>query len=98
MFNALPFSGKALYKYCVFYYYYYYTQVHKAVDGLHFSLPLVLLFPRNNNNFLFLRFAGKVGNWKDKITGDLNDLFDKVYNEKMAGSGLEFDFEIWKDV
>ena len=39
-------------------------------------------------------FSGKVGNWKDKFTGDLNELFDEVYNEKMAGSGLEFDFDI----
>ena len=39
-------------------------------------------------------FSGKVGNWKDKITGDLNELFDEVYKEKMAGSGLDFDFEL----
>ncbi|XP_072050078.1 sulfotransferase 1B1-like [Amphiura filiformis] len=37
---------------------------------------------------------GKVGNWKDKITGDLNALFDEVYKEKMAGSGIDFEFEI----
>ncbi|XP_072050677.1 sulfotransferase 1E1-like [Amphiura filiformis] len=37
---------------------------------------------------------GKVGTWKGKITGDLNDLFDKVYQEKMASSNLQFDFEI----
>ncbi|XP_072050084.1 sulfotransferase 1B1-like [Amphiura filiformis] len=37
---------------------------------------------------------GKVGNWKDRMTGDLNALFDEVYKEKMAGSKLHFEFEI----
>ncbi|XP_072021875.1 sulfotransferase 1B1-like [Amphiura filiformis] len=37
---------------------------------------------------------GKVGNWKDKITGDLNALFDEVYEEKMSGSGINFEFKI----
>ena len=44
--------------------------------------------------FYSFHYSGKVGNWKDKITGDLNELFDTVFKEQMADSGLQFDFEV----
>ena len=33
---------------------------------------------------------GGVGNWRKKIDGDSNALFDRVYKAQMAGSGLAF--------
>merc|ERR1719382_392762 len=35
--------------------------------------------------------AGR-GGWRSKITGALNEEFDKVHAEKMAGQSFEFDF------
>jgi len=36
---------------------------------------------------------GKIGSWKDQFTPAQSDMFDRVYAERMKGSGLEFDFE-----
>ncbi|KAJ8031418.1 Sulfotransferase 1C2 [Holothuria leucospilota] len=41
----------------------------------------------------FLR-KGVVGNWKEYFSPEQNEFFDKYYAEKMAGSGLTFDFEL----
>ncbi|KAJ8031415.1 Sulfotransferase family cytosolic 1B member 1 [Holothuria leucospilota] len=41
----------------------------------------------------FLR-KGVVGNWKEYFSPEQNEFFDKYYEEKMAGSGLTFDFEL----
>merc|ERR1719498_1340936 len=35
---------------------------------------------------------GGVGNWRKKIDGDSNALFDRVYKQQMAGTGLKFNF------
>ena len=35
---------------------------------------------------------GGVGNWRKKIDGDSDALFDRVYKQQMAGSGLKFNF------
>nr|XP_054767316.1 sulfotransferase 1C2-like [Lytechinus pictus] len=40
----------------------------------------------------FMR-KGMVGDWKNYFTEDQNRRFDKLYEEKMAGSGLEFRFD-----
>ncbi|XP_041478988.1 sulfotransferase 1C2A-like [Lytechinus variegatus] len=40
----------------------------------------------------FMR-KGMVGDWKNYFTEDQNHRFDKLYEEKMSGSGLEFGFE-----
>ncbi|XP_078348336.1 sulfotransferase 1B1-like [Oculina patagonica] len=40
----------------------------------------------------FIR-KGQVGEWKDFFTEEQNQLFDKVFKEKMEGSGLMFEFE-----
>ena len=34
---------------------------------------------------------GKVGEWKKYFTEEQNELFDKVFKERMAGTGREFD-------
>ncbi|EPS25151.1 hypothetical protein PDE_00082 [Penicillium oxalicum 114-2] len=36
---------------------------------------------------------GRIGSWKDQFTVAQNDAFDKLYRSRMAGSGLDFDFE-----
>ncbi|XP_063964869.1 sulfotransferase 1E1-like [Lytechinus pictus] len=43
-------------------------------------------------NKTFMR-KGMVGDWKNYFTEDQNRRFDQLYQEKMAGSGLEFTFE-----
>ncbi|KAL9989308.1 hypothetical protein ACROYT_G003843 [Oculina patagonica] len=40
----------------------------------------------------FIR-KGKVGGWKEYFTEEQNQLFDKVFKEKMKGTGLTFEFE-----
>ncbi|XP_033121114.1 sulfotransferase 1C2A-like [Anneissia japonica] len=41
----------------------------------------------------FLR-KGVVGDWKNYFTVAQNQAFDKIYYEKLKGSGLVFDFEM----
>ena len=41
----------------------------------------------------FMR-KGKVGNWKSQLTVEQNEYVDALYQEKIVGSGMEFDFEI----
>ena len=36
---------------------------------------------------------GQIGSWKDQFTVAQNEQFDKLYAERMKGSGLEFEFE-----
>ncbi len=36
---------------------------------------------------------GQIGSWKDQFTAAQNEQFDKLYAERMKGSGLEFEFE-----
>ena len=40
----------------------------------------------------FIR-KGKVGQWKNFFTEKQNELFDKVFKERMEGTGIEFDTE-----
>eukprot|EP00057_Strongylocentrotus_purpuratus_P034101 XP_793921.2 PREDICTED: estrogen sulfotransferase-like [Strongylocentrotus purpuratus] len=37
---------------------------------------------------------GKVGGWKDEFTVAENEYFDKIYQQNMEGSGIEFQFEL----
>ena len=36
--------------------------------------------------------AGGVGKWRERLSAADSALFDEVYREEMAGSGLTFDF------
>jgi hypothetical protein len=36
---------------------------------------------------------GRIGDWKRHFTASQNEMFDRIYKERMAGSGLDFDFE-----
>lgn len=45
----------------------------------------------------FLR-KGMVGNWKEHFTPELDERFEKEVLEKLKGSGLEFDFELWHTI
>ena len=38
---------------------------------------------------------GVIGNWKEHFTQELNEGFEKEVMEKLKGSGLELDFELW---
>ena len=38
----------------------------------------------------FIR-KGQVGEWKNYFTDEQNELFDKVFKEKVEGTGIEFD-------
>ena len=37
--------------------------------------------------------SGRIGSWKDQFTASQSDRFDALYEERMAGSGLDFQFE-----
>ena len=39
-------------------------------------------------------YIGIVGDWKTQFTVAQNEAFDKLYSEKMEGSGLHMEFEI----
>ena len=39
-------------------------------------------------------FSGKVGDWKNHFTVAENERFDRIYAEKMGGTGLSLDFEL----
>ena len=41
----------------------------------------------------FLR-KGIVGDWKNHFTSEQSAMFDAVYQEKMRGTGLSFEFEL----
>ena len=41
----------------------------------------------------FYDFAGKVGDWKSHFTVAQNEVMDALIREKLAGSGLTFDYE-----
>ena len=41
----------------------------------------------------FIR-KGQVGDWKNYFTEEQNKRFDSLYAKKIAGSGLEFEFDI----
>ena len=36
---------------------------------------------------------GEIGSWKEQFTVAQSEAFDKLYKQRMAGSGLDFDFE-----
>ncbi|MBF0398026.1 MAG: sulfotransferase domain-containing protein, partial [Desulfobacterales bacterium] len=36
---------------------------------------------------------GMSGDWKNYFTLEQNSIFDEIYNKKMTGTGLNFDFE-----
>lgn len=40
----------------------------------------------------FIR-KGQIGDWRNYMTDDISDKFDRWIREKMSGSGLEFDFD-----
>ncbi|XP_006815309.1 sulfotransferase 1C2A-like [Saccoglossus kowalevskii] len=44
-----------------------------------------------NNEGEYLR-KGVIGDWKNHFTVAENEAFEKIYNEKMEGSGLKFDW------
>ncbi len=44
----------------------------------------------------FSVFAGTVGDWRNYFTVAQNEMFDREYNDKMKGTGLNFDFELKK--
>jgi len=56
-----------------------------------------------NNNYLFDTNIGKfmrkgvVGDWKNYFTLTQSQLFDETYEKKMAGTGLDFEFEQEED-
>ena len=41
-----------------------------------------------------LFFPGIVGDWKNQFTVAQSEAFDKLYRERMEGSGLHMEFEI----
>lgn len=65
--------------------------------------PDTLGFNENNNNEgeqkmttqqpSFMR-KGKVGDWKNYFTVSQNDMFDQLCRTKLAGTGLNFDYEL----
>ena len=36
---------------------------------------------------------GEIGSWKDQFSVSQSDAFDQLYQTRMQGSGLDFDFE-----
>lgn len=52
-----------------------------------------------NANYKWMRDAkgdfirkGAVGDWQTMFSDEQNKLFESIYTEKLAGTGLEFDF------
>jgi len=54
-----------------------------------FSVPL----PTKDGESFLLR-KGVVGDWKNYFTPEMNERFAREVLHKLAGTGLEFDFEI----
>ena len=48
-----------------------------------------LLIPGSEGSYIR---KGVIGDWKNHFTAEQNEKFQKMYTEKMAGSGLEFYF------
>ena len=61
---------------------------------LFLSIMHIILFLNISITFLTLLSSGKVGGWKDNFTVAESEFFDKIYKEKMEGSGIEFEFEL----
>lgn len=36
---------------------------------------------------------GRIGSWKEQFTAEQNETFDRICSERLAGSGLDFEFE-----
>ena len=51
---------------------------------------------KNKEGEASLLRKGVVGDWKNYFTPELNERFEKEVMTKLKGSGLEFDFEIWR--
>ncbi|XP_076305756.1 sulfotransferase 1B1-like isoform X2 [Tachypleus tridentatus] len=54
------------------------------------QLPITDFFDMTQSKFMR---KGIIGDWKNYFTDEQNKLFDRVYKEKMVGSGLDLVFE-----
>ena len=48
---------------------------------------------KENFVLIFLISIGQVGDWKNHFTDAQSKALDDIYEEKLRGTGLEFDFE-----
>ncbi|XP_011865836.1 PREDICTED: cytosolic sulfotransferase 5-like [Vollenhovia emeryi] len=64
------------------------------------NLPLLLSdnngMKANNSDFMFIR-KGKVGDWKNHMSEELAQRFDKWIEDNLRGTGLKFDTDFMPD-
>ena len=64
---------------------------HKTITLVH-HFEIVTCFTLHCSILIDLT-TGEIGDWKNYFTDAQNEAFDALYKEKLAGTGLEFDFE-----
>ena len=64
-------------------------------EGMMKNAESFKVIDRCDRSFQILR-KGAVGDWKNYFTSELNERFGREVLEKLRGSGLEFEYEIWQ--
>ncbi|XP_033123985.1 cytosolic sulfotransferase 3-like [Anneissia japonica] len=71
-----------------------YEDMQRSLSDVVEKVASFLGWPITDKNLPELLKHWRVGDWKNHFTVAESEAFDELYREKMAGTGLKFDYEL----